>query len=91
MLMTLPAIIFGLLLSTLYGTAFHLWRGGSGWRLILYLVLGWAGFWLGQFIAMQLGWTFASLGSLHLGLATLMSAIFLFGGYWLSLVEVERK
>jgi len=38
-----------------------------------------------------MGWTFASLGSLHLGMATLMSAIFLFGGYWLSLVEVERK
>jgi hypothetical protein len=88
---TLPAIIFGLLISTLYGAAFHLWRGGNAWRLALYLVLGWAGFWLGQFIAAQLGWTFASLGTLHLGMATLLSAIFLFGGYWLSLVEVERK
>jgi hypothetical protein len=54
-------------------------------------VLGWAGFWLGQFIATQLGWTFVSLGTLHLGMATLLSAVFLFGGYWLSLVEVERK
>lgn len=89
--MTLPAIIFGLLISTLYGAAFHLWRGGSAWRLVLYLVLGWAGFWLGQFIATQLGWTFVSLGTLHLGMATLLSAVFLFGGYWLSLVEVERK
>lgn len=89
--MTLPAIIFGLLISTLYGAAFHLWRGGSAGRLVLYLVLGWAGFWLGQFIATQLGWTFVSLGTLHLGMATLLSAVFLFGGYWLSLVEVERK
>lgn len=89
--MTLPALIFGLLISTLYGVAFHLWRGGSGVRLVLYLILGWAGFWSGQLLASQLGWTFGSLGSLHLGMATLLSAIFLFGGYWLSLVEVEKK
>jgi hypothetical protein len=89
--MTLPTLLFGLLISTLYGAAFHLWRGGSIWKLILYLVLGWSGFWLGQVLGTRLGWTFASLGSLHLGMATLMSAIFLFGGYWLSLVEVERK
>jgi hypothetical protein len=89
--MTFPALIFGLIISTLYGAAFHLWRGGNIWRLLLYLVLGWTGFWLGQFLATQLGWTFFSLGSLHLGMATLLSAIFLLAGYWLSLVEVERK
>ncbi len=89
--MTFPTLIFGLLISSLYGAVFHLWRGGSLWRLILYLILGWMGFWLGQFLADRLGWTFASLGSLHLGMATLFSAIFLFVGYWLSLVEVERK
>jgi hypothetical protein len=89
--MTFPALIFGIIISTLYGAAFHLWRGGNLWRLLLYLILSWTGFWLGQFVATRLGWTFASLGSLHLGMATLFSAIFLFAGYWLSLVEVERK
>ena len=89
--MTLLAVLFGLLISTLYGVVFHLWRGGRAGRLALYLILGWAGFWLGQLIATQLGWTFASLGTLHLGMATFVSAIFLFGGYWLSLVQVERK
>ena len=89
--MTFPALIFGLIISTLYGAVFHLWRGGNIWRLLLYLILGWTGFWLGQFLATRLGWSFASLGSLHLGMATLLSALFLFAGYWLSLVEVERK
>lgn len=89
--MTFPALILGLLISTLYGAAFHLWRGGRLWRLILYLILGWSGFWLGQFLAYRLGWTFFSIGSLHLGLATLLSAIFLIVGHWLSLVEIERK
>ena len=89
--MTLPTIIFGLLISTLYGAAFHLWRGGNIWRLLLYLILGWSGFWIGQLLANQLGWSFGSVGQLHLGIATIFSGIFLFAGYWLSLVEVAKK
>jgi len=89
--MTIPAILIGVLISTLYGALFHLWRGGSVGRLIFYLCLAWAGFWVGQFLAIQLGWMFLSVGSLHLGLATILSGVFLFAGYWLSLVQVQRK
>jgi uncharacterized membrane protein YeaQ/YmgE (transglycosylase-associated protein family) len=89
--MTLPALLLGLLLSTLYGAAFHLWHGGGIGRLIFYLFLGWVGFWIGQWLAGQFGWGFFSVGTLHLGMATLLSFVFLFAGYWLSLVEVERK
>ena len=89
--MTLPAILLGVLLSTLYGAAFHLWRGGSAGRLIFYLVLGWAGFWTGQWLAGRFGWAFLSVGTLHLGMATFLSFVFILAGYWLSLVEVERK
>jgi len=35
--MTLPAFLLGFVLSTLYGAAFHLWRGGSIGRLFFYL------------------------------------------------------
>lgn len=89
--MTLPSLLFGFLISTLYGAAFHLWRGGGAGRLSLYLLLGWAGFWVGHLLAGYWGWTFGSVGPLHLGLATLTSAIFLGVGYWLSLVETERR
>lgn len=89
--MTFPAILLGLLLSTLFGVGFHLWRGGGGGRLILYLVLAWVGFWVGHLVGDQLGWTFSSVGPLRLGMATLTSVIFLGVGHWLSLVEVERK
>jgi uncharacterized membrane protein YeaQ/YmgE (transglycosylase-associated protein family) len=89
--MTIPAAIFGIILSTLYGAAFHFWRGGDTKRLILYLVLGWAGFWIGQFVGNALGWTFAAVGPLNLGVATLGAALFLGVGYWLSLVEIDRK
>jgi hypothetical protein len=89
--MTIPALIFGILLSTLYGTAFHFWRGGDKKRLILYILLAWAGFWLGQILGTKLGWSFAEVGPLNLGMATLGAIIFLAAGYWLSLVEVDRK
>ncbi len=87
----IPAILLGVILSTLYGAAFHLWRGGNLGRLILYLALSWVGFWTGHFMAGYFGWTFDSLGQLHLGTATFGSFLFIGIGYWLSLVRVEKK
>jgi hypothetical protein len=79
--MPLVNILFGILLSTLYGAAFHLWRGGSGRRLALYLALSWTGFWVGQYLASTLDLTFANVGPLYVGMATLGSLAALSGGY----------
>ena len=89
--MTVPAFVLGVLLSTFYGAAFHFWKGGGLGRLVLYLILGWVGFWAGHLLAAQLKWSFDSMGALHFGSATLGALAFLTVGYWLSLVEVERK
>lgn len=89
--MTIPALLIGMLIATLTGAAFHLWRGGGFGRLVLYLVLGWIGFWAGHLIGQRLGWTFGSLGPLRLGMAILTSLVFLLVGHWLSLVEVNKK
>ena len=89
--MTIPAFLFGILLSTLYGALFHFWRGGDTKRLILYIGLSWAGFWVGHFLGTAMGWSFGEVGPLNLGMATLGSILFLGIGYWLSLVEVDRK
>lgn len=89
--MPLPSILFGVILSSLYGALFHLWRGGSLGRLILYIILSWVGFWAGHVLGGQLGWSFASVGALNTGMATLGSLLFLGLGYWLSLVQVERQ
>ena len=89
--MTLPALVFGILLSTVYGTAFHFWKGGSLNRLLLYVILAWVGFWGGHIGAGLLGWHFATIGPLNAGLATVGSLIFLLAGDWLSRVEVSRK
>jgi len=85
--MTLPSFLIGIVISSLYGALFHLWRGGGLGRLVLYIILAWIGFWLGQFAGNALGWTFFSLGPLRLGMATVGAAITLGVGYWLSLVE----
>ena len=85
--MTIPSIIIGIVISSLYGAAFHLWRGGGLGRMIIYIILSWIGFWLGHFIGHILDWTFFNLGPLHLGTATLGAALTLGIGYWLSLVE----
>jgi len=86
--MTLPAILFGVVLSTLYGTAFHFWKGGKMSRLLLFVILAWTGFWLGHVAGDMLGWRFLVIGPLNVGLGTLGSAAFLLVGEWLSRVEV---
>jgi hypothetical protein len=89
--MNTPSLLLGIVISTLYGTGFHLLRGGNLGKLILYMILGWAGFWIGQTLASSLGWVFLSLGPLHLGMATLLSFTFLGLGYWLGKIERSGK
>lgn len=89
--MTLPALLFGILLAALYGSAFHFWKAENISRLVLYLILSEVGFWTGHLISSGLDWHFASIGPLNAGLGTIGSVLFLFVGRWLSQVEVSRK
>ncbi len=89
--MSIPSLFLGLILSTLYGSIFHLWRGGNAGRLLLYLLLAWIGFWVGQLVGSYLNTSFDTLGQLHLFFSALGSIVFLAVGYWLSLVQVEPK
>jgi hypothetical protein len=89
--MTLPAFLFGILVSTLYGALFHFLLGGGIGRLFLYILLSWIGFWCGQAVANWTGWTILSAGSLHLGLASMGSALFMLAGYWLGKVRAPEK
>ena len=89
--MTTPAFLLGMVISLLYGAFFHLWRGGSFGRLILYLLLGLIGFWVGHFVAAYTKVTLFSLGPLHIGMATVFSWGFLLFGYWLSLLPNKSE
>ncbi len=89
--MTFPALLFGLILAALYGAAFHFWKADPLKKLLLYLLLAEIGFWAGHFLGAALGWTFAAVGPLNAGLGTLVAALFLFAGRWLSQVEINQK
>jgi hypothetical protein len=89
-MLTIPGLLFGVLLSTLYGIGFFFLRGGRTNKFILYLLLAWFGFWIGHYLGDMLGWTFSSLGSLRLGMATLTSGLFLAIGNWLSPPDAKK-
>jgi len=85
--MTIPTLLFALLIALLYGALYHLLRGGGFWRLILYFGLSVLGFAVGHQIGAWRGWTFLTIGSLNLGLASIGSITFLLIGDWLNRVE----
>ena len=89
--MTFPAMVLGIVISSLIGVGFHLVLGGNLGRLFLYLVFSWVGFWGGHILGDVLGWTFFSVGPLRLGMAILGCLLFLGAGYWLSLVQPDEK
>ncbi len=89
--MTLPALLFGFILAALYGAGFHFWKADELKKILLYLVLSEIGFWSGHALGSYLGWAFAPIGPLYAGMATLGSVVFLFGGWWLSQVDIERE
>jgi hypothetical protein len=85
--MTLPTLLFALLIALLYGALYHLLRDGGFWRLILYLVLSVLGFTAGHLVGLWRGWVFLPLGSLNLGMSTIGSILILLIGDWLSRIE----
>lgn len=82
--MTLPAMLFALLVALLYGALYHLVRGGGFWRLALCLGLSVLGFAAGHLVGMWRGWLLLPLGTLNLGLSSIGSILVLLVGDWLS-------
>lgn len=85
--MTLPAFLLGAVLATLLGAGFHLWRGGTLGRLLLYLGLAWGGFWGGHLMAAEANFELFQIGPLYAGLGVLGALGALFLGYWLFVVQ----
>ena len=81
--MTIPSLLFGLIIALLIGTIFHAIRGGNGWRLLLFIGLSIAGFFLAQWVGTLFGWGLYSFGALDAGLGVVGSVILLAVGDWL--------
>jgi len=87
--MTIPMILLGLIISTLFAAVFHLVVGGGATHLFAYIILSAIGFWIGNFIGVYFELSFFPIGALHLGFATIGSGVFLLTGRWLSKVEQQ--
>ena len=87
--MTIPSLLFALLIALLYGSLYHLLRGGGFWRLVLYLGLSILGFAVGHLIGLWRGWIFMQMGSLNLGMSSIGSLVVLVLGDWLSRIEAK--
>jgi uncharacterized membrane protein YeaQ/YmgE (transglycosylase-associated protein family) len=87
--MTLPSLLFGILISTVIGTGYHLVRGGSFGRIFLDIIFSWIGFWGGHLAAIQLDWPFWSVGPLHLGMAVVGSIVILILGSWITTKKIK--
>jgi len=89
--MTLPSLLFALLIALLYGALYHLFRGGGFWWFLLDLGLSVVGFGMGHLVGLWRGWRLIPLGAINLGLSSLGSLVVLVVGDWLSRIEVKRE
>lgn len=91
MFMTLPSLLFALIIASFYGTLYHFIRNGGFWRLVFCIGMSVIGFSVGHLIGLWRGWFLIPLGSINLGLSSLGSLIFLVGGDWLSRIESKPQ
>jgi hypothetical protein len=89
--MFLAIYLLGFVLSTLYGSLFHLWRGGGLGKLIFFVSLSWVGFWIGHWAGISFNLTFGKIGPLQVASATFGAVVCLFMGYWLSLIRIHPQ
>ena len=82
--MTTPAYLISIILATLYGTVFHLYKGGDASRILLYVVSSWMGFIIGHNVSQIVGASIYSIGPLNAGMASLGSGLALFLAHWLA-------
>lgn len=67
--MSAPPIVFGFILASLCGTAFHFVVGGNSQRLVGLLIAAWIGFALGHTFGGMFGIRIFAIGQLNLGMA----------------------
>ena len=87
--MITPAIVFSFLLASFLGAAFHFWKGGSGGRLIAFLVISWIGFYLGNWLGTSRDLAFLMIGPISGGFGSLGSLALLFLSNWI--IKLDEK
>jgi hypothetical protein len=78
-----PALLFSLLLASVYATLFHLWKGRRLRDLLFFWLAAVVGFSSGQVAGQMLELIPRTVGQIHIIEATLVSVLFLFVARWI--------
>jgi len=78
-----PALLFSLLLASVYAAAFQLWKGRNLRDLLFFWLAAVVGFAAGQIVGSVLGFIPWTIGQVHIIEATLISFLFLAVARWL--------
>lgn len=81
--MTIPSLLFALLIALLLGALFHLIRDGGAGHLFIYLMMSILGFIFGHVVGAWRGWFLFQVGPLNLGMEITGAILFLVLGDWL--------
>ena len=71
--MTIPSLIFGVLVASAYACIFHLLRGGNIFELFVYIIVSNAGFFFGNWIGWLIGRLVVPIGVISFTWASLFS------------------
>ncbi len=82
-MITIPALLFALLIALALGALYHLVRGGDASHLLAYLLMSVLGFAAGHFVGLWRGWFLFQFGSLNLGPEIAGALVFLALADWL--------
>jgi hypothetical protein len=85
-----PAIVLGMVLATLYGSAFHVVFGRKLWQWPLFLVAALVGFFGGYAAGVLLGFETLRVGVLPLLACTLGAALLLVVAWFFSTEQLPR-
>ncbi|MFZ5855281.1 MAG: hypothetical protein ACOYZ6_00485 [Chloroflexota bacterium] len=81
--MTIPALLFALLIALALGALYHFVRGGEATHLLAYLLMSVLGFAAGHFVGLWREWILFPLGPLNLGPEVVGALLFLALADWL--------
>jgi len=82
--MTFPAIIFSIIISSLYATIYHFILGENIFHLFVYVVVAVGGFFIGQYLDTLLKFHFFQIGTINLGTGSFFSIFLLLLSGWIS-------
>jgi len=85
-----PGLLLIFFVSATIGLGFHLWKGGSIFRMLFLVLFSLIGFGIGQWIGNQLNSTFLLVGWVQVGFGMIFSMIISFVSVWLSKINLEN-